>query len=154
MLMHEYTWTTEAQKKLLPEIKTLGWQFSNPIDVLTDAQLKSLKEDSCIPNVCQTYRLTRPWCCPVAQQPTVGRTLLKTERPIAQQMQQSLQKQKREIYSAMVEMERRLQKQFELRDTDDQKTIAFVTGLLLSTLCCCVFFLCLKLYKNKNKKKR
>ena len=37
MLMHEYVWTTEAQKTLLPEVYAAGWKFADPLDMLTGA---------------------------------------------------------------------------------------------------------------------
>ena len=167
MLMHEYVWTTEAQKTLLPKIKSLGWQFSNPIDILTPEQLTSLKEKSCVANVCQTHALTRPWCCSdvrVRERLTQNinmqkqQTLLRTQRPVAQQIQRAWKEQKREIYSTVSSMEQRLQNQIDntlANHSENWKVeLVFATGVWSATLCCVILFLCLKLYKLKHKKKR
>ena len=63
MLMHEYAWTTEAQKTLLPQVYASGWQFADPLQVITAPQLERLKNASCFPGVCDRFALTRRWCC-------------------------------------------------------------------------------------------
>ena len=63
MLMHEYVWTTEAQKTLLPEVYAAGWRFADPLDMLTEVQLAGLKNASCFAGVCARFALTRRWCC-------------------------------------------------------------------------------------------
>jgi len=161
MLMHEIVWTVEAQKTLLPKIKTLGWQFSNPIDILTPEQLDSLITDSCVPDVCKTYFLTRPWCCPCGEQ--------------SEGIEGALRKQKREICSSMVDMERRLEKQEKAsmvdmerrlekqqkssmvdmeRRLEKQEKIAFGAGVGLCFVMCCISSLIVMLYNKKKEKKR
>ena len=63
MLMHEYVWTTEAQKTLLPEVYAAGWRFADPLQMLTGVQLAQLKNASCFVGVCARFALTRRWCC-------------------------------------------------------------------------------------------
>ena len=176
MLMHEYVWTTEAQKTLLPKIESLGWQFSNPIDILTESQLDSLKKNSCTPNVCESYRFTRPWCCPAlesvhttgsvvkkllkTQRPVITKqTLLKTQRPVAQEIQRAWKQQKQEIYSQIDSMENKLRRNIqehviEQLDKHSDKwkiKMAFAVGLWTAILCCTIVLLCVKLYKRKKK---
>lgn len=63
MLMHEYVWTTEAQKNLLPVVYENGWKFADPLNVLSPVQLEQLRNVSCFPRVCERFALTRRWCC-------------------------------------------------------------------------------------------
>jgi len=87
-----------------------------------------------------------------------NQTLLRTRRPVAQQIQSAWKQQKREIYSTVNTMEQRLQNQIEntLQNHSDQWKVemAFAAGVWSAILCCVIFLLCLKLYKNKHKKKR
>lgn len=62
VLMHEYEWSSAAQSMLIPIVKALGWQFSNPIDALSVGQMRRLKEWSCTAEDACMYSQTRPWC--------------------------------------------------------------------------------------------
>ena len=70
MLMHEYPWTSKAQKTLLPQIAAAGWRFADPLDMLSVPQLDALRNASCGLGVCARYALTRRWCC--ARAPPAG----------------------------------------------------------------------------------
>ena len=87
-----------------------------------------------------------------------NRTLLRTQRPVAQQIQRAWKEQKREIYSTVSSMEQRLQNQIEntlANHSEKWKAeLVFATGVWSATLCCIILLLCLKLYKLKHKKKR
>lgn len=72
MLMHEYPWTSKAQKTLLPQIAAAGWRFADPLDMLSAPQLDALRNASCGPDVCARYALTRRWCCARAPPPGVA----------------------------------------------------------------------------------
>ena len=47
MLMHEYTWTTDAQKTLIPLIRDIGWKIVEPIQILSYPDQQKLKHDAC-----------------------------------------------------------------------------------------------------------
>jgi len=89
---------------------------------------------------------------------TSDRTLLRTQRPVAQQIQRAWQEQKREMYSSVTSMEQRLQNQIQdtLGKHSDQWKVqmAFIVGVWSTILCCVIILLRLKLYKNKHRKKR
>ena len=62
VLMHEYTWTTEAQKTLIPELKEKGYVIRDPLDMLSTTEMEQLKKWSCTENVCEKFAKTRRWC--------------------------------------------------------------------------------------------
>lgn len=62
MLMHEYTWTTEAQKTLIPELKHRGYVIRDPLDMLTSTEMSQLKQWSCGGDACEKFAKTRRWC--------------------------------------------------------------------------------------------
>ena len=72
MLMHEYAWTSKAQRTLLPQIAAAGWRFADPLDMLSALQMDALRNVSCGPGVCARYALTRRWCCARAPPPGVA----------------------------------------------------------------------------------
>jgi hypothetical protein len=50
LLMHEYTWTTEAAEKVLPAIKAMGFTFKHPVHLFSKKQQKWLWKVSECPN--------------------------------------------------------------------------------------------------------
>ena len=88
----------------------------------------------------------------------LNRTLLRTQRPVAQQIQRAWKQQKHEMYSTITSMEQRLQKQIEntLHQHSDQWKVemAFAAGVWSAMLCCVILLLGVKLYRKKHKKKR
>lgn len=50
LLMHEYTWTTEAAEKILPAIKAMGFTFKHPVHLFSTEQQEWLWKVSKCPN--------------------------------------------------------------------------------------------------------
>ena len=94
------------------------------------------------------------------QRPVITKqTLLKTQRPVAQEIQRAWKQQKQEIYSQIDSMENKLRRNIqehviEQLDKHSDKwklKVAFAVGLWTAILCCTIVLLCVQLYKRKKK---
>ena len=47
MLMHEFPWTTNAQRRLLPMLRNMKWKIVHPLYMLSDASMRDLKLQAC-----------------------------------------------------------------------------------------------------------
>ena len=47
MLMHEFPWTTNAQRTLLPMLSNMKWKIVHPLYMLSDASMRDLKLQAC-----------------------------------------------------------------------------------------------------------
>tara|TARA_A100001015_G_C14977403_1_gene707901 strand:- start:444 stop:1280 length:837 start_codon:yes stop_codon:yes gene_type:complete len=66
VLMHEYPWTTNAQKVLIPELKKRGYTLRDPLSMLSVTEMENLKRWSCGGDACEKFARSRRWCdCPV-----------------------------------------------------------------------------------------
>ena len=85
-------------------------------------------------------------------------TLLRTERPVSQQIKNAWKDQKKEIMSTLTNVEHQLQNHIE--QTTGEKPgvvtveIIFIFSLWTCLLCCIIGILCFKIYKLKKRKKR